>query len=263
MRALLWTFGVLFACGLCMPRGAPERAPLRLQRQQDASAALERARAAKTAMRGLEGAALKRARRRAVAAYRRVRREHPGSVEAAEAAFRAGELLRAAEDVQGARREFQAAAEGGAPKFRARATLELAHLERRAGHLERALTLFEAVALDEHAPAHLRDAAGLGCARVLLAHARTPEARRWAARVARTARDPLVRIHAHDVIACAWVDAGDLEAAAGALEECRAALQSIAREETALGGRVRAALEERLAVERLRTAVAERWRRKQ
>jgi len=253
-------FAVLFTCGLFLPRHAPRRAPDGNLRAQDAEAALDRARALKSAMRGLDGAALSRARRKAVAAYRRVRKSHPGTVEAAEAAFRAGELLRAAGESRGAKREFEAAAGGADVVFRARAVVELGHLERRAGRLESALEYFEEVALDSAAPTHTRDDAGLHCARVLLERGRLADARRWGAHVANSARNPLQRVRAHDVIACAWVAAGDLEAAAGALEECRAALQNLALEETDLGRRVRTALEERAAVELLRAAVEKRWR---
>lgn len=260
MKVLLGTFALLFACGLFLPRESPRRAPGGRPEVQDAGAALDRARALKSAMRGLEGGALTRARRKAVAAYRRVRKAYPGTTEAAEAAFRAGELLRAAGEVRAARREFEAAAQDVDAGFRARAGVELGHLERRAGRLERALACFEEVALDKSAPAHTRDEAGLQCARVLLEDERLAEARRWGARVASSARNPLQRVHAHDVIACTWVAAGDLEAAAGALEQCRAALQSIAYEETDLGLRVRTAMEEQAAVARLRAAIEKRWR---
>ncbi|MEQ1894536.1 MAG: hypothetical protein ABL998_18505, partial [Planctomycetota bacterium] len=83
-------------------------------------------------------------RKLAVEAYQAVRLFHPEAKEAAvEAAFRAGEILRSADDGARALAEFRwCASNGQGSDFRARARLEIGHLERREEHWREALEAY-------------------------------------------------------------------------------------------------------------------------
>ena len=76
--------------------------------------------------------------------------------------------------------------------------------------------------------------------------------------VARGADDPCDRVAAHDELVLMRIRSGDLEAAAGELQRCRASLAEFAREETPLGARVRSALLRMRSVDPLRRAIARR-----
>jgi len=229
----------------------------------DAGAQLAYARGRKQEMAGLDGAARERARSDAVEAYRAVREHHPRARAAiAEAAFRAGELLRAAGRFDDARVEFRvASAEGSGTEFRVRARLELGHLERRARRRERALDEYLAVVADEESCAHHRDEALLWSGRVYSELKRDDDARRAWERVAKHGEDPVDRVRAFDELGLAWVRRGDCEAAAGELQRCRLALRDDALEETERGARVRAALESMRTVRRLREVARRRAER--
>jgi len=199
-------------------------------------------------------------RARAVGVYRGLRERFPEArSSAAQAAFRAGELLRSDGDAAGARGEFTAArALASDPQLAARAGLELGHLARRAGLHVEALAHYQQVSSDTAAPTAERDLARLWVGRSQIALERLLEARASLAVLARGARDPCLRVAAHDERALAWIAAGDLEAAAGELDLCRRALRARAAEETPQGARVRSALRRMRAVARLARAVAER-----
>jgi tetratricopeptide (TPR) repeat protein len=196
----------------------------------------------------------------AVEAYRAVRAYHPGAAAAcAEASFRAGELLRAAGEADAAQEEFERArAAGAGTPFRARAALEIGHLHRRAGRSREALDLYLAVAGDGRAAAAHRDDAWLWAGRVWSDEGRVPDARRAWEGVARGGQDPLDRVLAFDWLALSWLEAGDLEAAAGVLDRCRVALSPLALEETELGERVRNALLRMRVVTSLQSAIERR-----
>jgi tetratricopeptide (TPR) repeat protein len=214
-------------------------------RLQDAAQQLAHARAKKQELRGLEGPAKERAREAAVDAYRAVREHHPRARAAvAEAAFRAGELLRAAERLDEARLEFAVAAhEAEESAFRARARLELGHLARRAGDHGEALAQYLATLSDPEACGHERDEALFWTGRVHAAEEDEAEARRAWEQVAEEALDPVMRVRAFDELGLAWLRRGDAPAAAGEWNRCLRALADDAREETETGARVRAALE--------------------
>jgi tetratricopeptide (TPR) repeat protein len=245
--ALALTLPLLFGAGEVPRRG-------------DAGAQLAYARAQKQAMMGLDGAARERARTAAIDAYRAVREHHPRVRAAvAEAAFRAGELLRAGERLDDARVEFRvAAAEGRGTEFRARARLELGHLERREGRANPALDEYLAVVADEESCPHHRDCALLWSGRVYADLKRDGEARRAWERVALHGEDPVDRVRAFDELGCLWVRRGDAEAAAGELARCRAELFDEAQEQTETGARVRAALESMRTLRRLREVARRR-----
>jgi len=214
-------------------------------RLADAGLQLAHARAKKQELRGLDGAARSRAREAAVDAYRAVREHHPRARAAvAEAAFRAGELLRAAERLDEARLEFAVAAHEGAQSgFRVRARLELGHLGRRANDHAEALAQYLAALSDPEACGHERDEALFWTGRVHAAEEREADARRAWEQVAEGALDPVLRVRAFDELGLAWLRRGDAPAAAGEWNRCRLALADEALEETETGARVRAALE--------------------
>jgi len=232
MMALALTLPLLFASA-------------EVPRLADAGQQLAYARGKKQDLRGLEGAAKERARDAAVEAYRAVREHHPRARAAvAEAAFRAGELLRAAARLEEARLEFRVAAhEGAGSGFRVRARLELGHLARRAGFPEEALTEYLAALADAEACGHERDEALFWTGRVHAEEGRAEDARRAWRRVAEEALDPVQRVRAFDELGLLWLQQGDAEAATGEWNRCCAALADDANEETETGARVRSALE--------------------
>ena len=229
-------------------------------RLETATAQLAHAASLRAAMRGKEGDARNAARRAAVDAYRAVKEYFAGDARAcAEAAFRAGELLRSADDNAGALAEFQVAKERGADSpYRIRAELEIGHIHRRAQEHEKALASYEAVLSDPAATAGQRDDASYWTGHVCAAEKRIDDARKAWQRVADHGEDPLDRIRAWDCIAQSYVDSGDLEAAAGALEKSRESLTEVAAEETKLGERVRNALTSMRASDDLQRAVEKR-----
>jgi tetratricopeptide (TPR) repeat protein len=199
-------------------------------------------------------------RGRAVAAYRAVRLFHPEArALAVEAAFRAGEILRAAGDEPGAMAEFRWAAEHGEEgDFRARARLEIGHLHRRALRFQEALAAYLDVGGDPSASAARREDAWLWAGTAWKRLGRVEEARGAWRRVAERGTDPLARITAFDELALTYVEASELEGAAGILDRCLGALSASALEETEQGERVRNALMRMRVVEELSRAIARR-----
>lgn len=225
-----------------------------------AQAQLALAREHRRAMIGLAGAARERARAAAVSAYRAVGEYFPASgSSAAEAAFRAGELLRAGGQGGAAAREFgRAARQACAPALAARARLEAGHLCRRDGRPVEALAIYGALALDARTPRRERSLGTLWSGRVLADAGQPAAARTLWERLSQGAVDPLHRVRAFDDWGLSLVEEGDLEAAAGVLDRCRRALGERAGELTDLGGRVRRALERMRLVTRLARGVRER-----
>jgi tetratricopeptide (TPR) repeat protein len=180
---------------------------------------------------------------------------------AAEAAFRAAELLRWCGDIDSAARELEWARQlPVASAFRVRAALELGHLERRRRRFERALDLYSAVANDPTASAHWRDEACIWAGKTHAALGRTGEAARWFTRVAEGQGDALDRVRAFDEWASSFVATGDIEAAMGVLARCRVALHERAQQLTSAGERMRLALQRMRCVNAVERAVAERRR---
>lgn len=220
---------------------------------------LARARAVHTRLRGLRGKERAAVRREAVEAYREVRRRFPLVPQAAEAAFRAGELLRAGGEVRAALSEFRFARgheKGG--EFRARAGLEIGHSYRRARRLLDALEAYEAVGADARASRRYRDAAWLWAGRVQARLGRAPDAIRAWRRVAEGDGDVFDRLRAYDKWGLALIDAGDLEGAAGVLESCRKSFRERALEKSEHGERLRAALGAMRVIPALEAAIAAR-----
>jgi len=247
------------------PAGGQARVPFEqqeLRKLESARAQLEAADRLRAALRGLRGAQRAERARAAATAYAALRVHWPAQRElCAEAAFRAGELLRAEglEAAALAEFEFVRSLELRCV-WRARAGLEIAHLQRRAGRRSAALDAYLAVLDDPRSEPQRRDEAALWAGRMYALLGKPEEAaRRWEA-VARRAEDPLQRIDAWDELALALVDAGDLEGAAGWIGRARESLADVALEETENGERVRGALERMRAIRRIERAVAARER---
>jgi len=245
------------------PRGARVDDPVfpdGVPRMDSASAQIAYARGLKRSMAGREGRERALRREMAIEAYRAVRIHHPRvSSCGAEGAFRAGELLRAGGRTAEALAELEKARElGRRTPFRARASLEIGHIHRREGRRRPALDAYLRVASDPRAAHEHRDDAWLWAGFVWKELGRLQEARDAWRSVTRTGADPIDRILAFDYLALAWVDAGDLEAAAGVLDECVRAHSELALEETRSGERVRKALLRMRVVAALPRAVEER-----
>src|SRR5262249_41082343 len=133
-----------------------------------------------------QGEALARWREYAVEAYQAVRRFHPFARAACvEAAFRAGEILRASDADARAEAEFRwCARHAGQDDFGARAGVGIAHLLRRAGRWSEALEMFLDVAADAAALAERREDAWLWAGSAWKALGQLDDARRAWRRVA-------------------------------------------------------------------------------
>ncbi len=197
-------------------------------------------------------------RKLTVEAYQAVRVFHPEArASCVEAAFRAGEILRAGGDEAAALEEFRWSAQHGqGTEFRARARLEMGHLQRRAERWREALECYLDVAADAGVSAARREDAWLWTGTAWRALGRAEEARLAWQRVAEHGTDALARVQAFDELALQRLRDGDLEGAAGVLDQCLRALSARALEETETGERVRNALLRMRIVEELPRAIA-------
>jgi len=205
---------------------------------------LDFARLERSRLRRIAGERLTEARRRVARCYVAVRLYFPESrALAAEASFRAGELLRCAGDTPEALAELERVRViGEGTDFRARAGIELGHIERRRRNWSKALDRYLAVASDVGTGPHWRDEAAIWAAKTYAAMGEIGEARRHLVRVTEAAIDPLARVRAFDEWALTYVVTGDVEAALGVLARGRESVAESAREETELGDRIRRAL---------------------
>ena len=225
-----------------------------------ASRALDRARAKKQALLGERGDTLDKLRAEAVAAYVRVHERWPKSgATASEAAFRAGELLRAGGDPDAALEQLRIATQLKNPgEFAARALYEIGHIQRREGHTEPALTAFEELVATGPADAHLRDMAAVWYAKVLAETGQPADAERVLRRLIKTATEPVDRIRAFDELILLVVARGELEGATGWLGECKLSVRATANELTDEGRRVTRALERMRGLTALQKAIKTR-----
>ncbi|HEX6883572.1 MAG TPA: hypothetical protein VF530_09335 [Planctomycetota bacterium] len=259
MSALAWLMGLaaLFLAG----RQEQERwIETVVPRMESAEAQLGHARRLKRQMLAKEGTELDFWRRLSVEAYQAVRVFH-GAARAActEAAFRAGELLRAGGDEAAALAEFRWVLQRGLPgDFRARAGLEIGHLHRRAERWREALEAYTDVAADPAVGPARRDDAWLWVGSAWQGLGRDADARQAWTRVAEQGSDALARVRAFDELALLLLAAEDLEGAAGVLDRCLASLSARALEETEEGERVRNALLRMRVVDELPRALARR-----
>ena len=196
----------------------------------------------------------------AVEAYQAVRVHHPDRPDVgSEAAFRAGELLRAAGIDERAIKEFTIASRlGSGGRFAHRALLETGHVHRRAGRARKALDRYHEVVSARSVAPRVKDDAWLWVGRLQAASERFEDAFRAWKTVARGAGDPLDRVQAYDWWAITLVERNDLEGAAGVLHEARQRLREAVLEETPFGDQVRRAMERMRAVDRLLEAIEKR-----
>jgi tetratricopeptide (TPR) repeat protein len=231
-----------------------------LPRKESAEAQLKYAQTLRLALRGSEGPARSAARKAAIAAYRALGEYFPDDAAAcAEGSFRASELLRAQNELEGALAELVIARDRGAGTvFHGRAMLEIGHVQRRMQRSQEALAAYEAVLSDAATTQRQKDDASLWVGNVFAALKRPDDAHRAWQRVADRAEDPVDRIKAYDCMAQASIEKGDLEDAANLLDHCREALSEAASEETKLGDRVRNALAGMRAHDELQRALDKR-----
>jgi tetratricopeptide (TPR) repeat protein len=262
VRGVRCILGLVTIAALSWGARVSAAASWEVPRLASAEAQLARAVERKNDVRGLKGAARVRALEAALDAYRSVSAFWPDAHgTAAEAAFRSGELLRRLDRESESRAEFLRARElGVGTSFGVRAGLELGHLSRRAGDLEVARAEFEAVARDERGERRYRDDGALWVARMDAELGRIDAARRAWEALSTAAESPTDRIEAFDDWATSFIDAGDLEAAAGVLARCSEAMHDASEEETPLGERVRSALARMGSVRRLAQAIRARER---
>jgi len=243
VRALVW---ILALCLPLVARAGQDALPweLRVPRMDRPRAQLAHARRIKASFYRRPEADRPFWRTLAVEAYQAVRVFHPEASEiGAEAAFRAGELLRAGGEGEAAVDEFRVAQElGRGTPFRARARLEIGHVHRREARRRAALDEYLAVAGDAAAEVEYRDAAWIWAGRVWQSQGRLDDARRAWKGVAEGSGNPLDRAHAYDELGLSWIEEGDLERARRTVEGCLAALGDTALEETERGRRMRSAL---------------------
>jgi tetratricopeptide (TPR) repeat protein len=168
-------------------------------------------------------------------------------------------LLRAGDLTDEALQEFRYALRcAGKTEFKARAGLEIGHIERRRRDWRAALDAYLAVAADPVALARRREDAWLWSGRVWQEQGRLDDARMAWKRVADEGTDTILRIRAFDELGLLALANEDVEAAAGWLERCLRAVSQAALEETLEGERARDALLRMRLVDELTRVVESR-----
>ena len=231
-----------------------------VERLSSAQAQLRRATVERLKLRSAPPEQLALLRLHAVACLRAVRLYFPESRACvAEASFRAGEILRADGDIEGARAEFEyVRGLGSGVPYRARAGIELGHIERRARRWSHALDHYLGVAAELDTPSRWRDDASIWAGKVHVLRGTFDEGRRLLKHIAASSSDPLERVRAYDEWALSYLPSDDPEASAGVLATCRSELARFAVEETELGARVRDALARMRCIRALVRAIARR-----
>ena len=239
-EAMLATCLAVLAVGLSVAREPVVPAPAMTR---CASAADQLARARR--LRGLlSSEETSEARRREVLeSYEAVRIHWGGTREALEAMFRRGELLRSLERWSEARLCFDwVARRGEGTVFGYRARLERGHVLRRSAREEAAEHEYTALWHDVNAPVAIRDRAAHWRAELLFRAGDTNGARSTWKQVASTARDPVERVRAYRSLVRLAAQTDMRTRAAELVRRCRRELESVARERTERGSRVRRAL---------------------
>lgn len=181
-----------------------------------------------------------------------------------EARFRAGELRRAAGELEAATELFREAADARVDsRFRTRARLELGHTLRRRERYEDALLAYERVVHDARSQRRYKDLALFWKARVFLEIEKIEDGSRVLQCLIDGTQDPLMQVRAYDELGLVALDEGDLEWAAGLLEQCRKAISGPLLEETSLGHRTRSAFRRMRCRSRLQEEVARRTKQQQ
>ena len=270
LKRLAFSLSIITSClalGLVPARaadspgaGTPVTGEGSVPQLETAAEQLKHAGSIKQSMRGLVDEERSAVRSRAVAAYQAVLDFFPGeSATCAEAAFRAGELMRAGGAIDGALASFTNARQrGGGTVFKARSGLEIGHIHRRGDDSKAALDAYGGVMEDVNALPGYRDEGRLWAGRVWHDNKGRAQALRLWEQVAQHGEDHMDRIRAFDYLALDLIEGQDLEGAAGMLERCREALASVSEEETRLGERLRKSLTRMRAVRALQKAVEQR-----
>jgi tetratricopeptide (TPR) repeat protein len=238
------------ACGAHPELSAPQEGPspeiaTPVVRLDSPQAQLARARGVRSSALRASGADRERLVARALEELHGLRLLFPDDRRSsAEAAHLAGSMLARVGKVAEALEELALARDlGRGSSLAARAELEIGRLERRRDRGEAALDAFFAAGSDPAASRSTSDEAWLEAAALWSESGCAGEARRAWRRVAERGADPVDRIRAFDRLGRAWIDAGDLEAACGVLDECLGAFAEAAAEDTERGARTRRALE--------------------
>jgi len=221
-------------------------------RGETANSRLDEVSAAKQRAYDLEGDERERALLEVAASYGAVADDdaHPVG-DRAEAAFRAGEILRSRRRADQARRRFEQATAFGADgtderamEFAARGLLELAHLRRRASDVEGALGLYSEVGERFSDQARSNAHATTWRGKLLVREGRLDEARALYVGFAASFPDyPLEAVRNMDLLAVAFAEDGRLEDA----HEVVALLRSQMEPVIAAGGRTAEAVHHSLS----------------
>ncbi|MFT4538496.1 MAG: tetratricopeptide (TPR) repeat protein [Planctomycetota bacterium] len=142
---------------------------------------------------------------------------------------------------------------------RLRVELERAHLLRRQEQHEQALMAYEAIAESIYAAPTERDTALWWAARESEDSGDRERATRRYRRIAQQALDPFARIRAYDRLARIYIDANDLEAAAGVLHACAMSINAEMAAATPTLSQLRERLKSMTSHDRLRRAIAKRF----
>lgn len=220
--------------------------------------ALEAAREKKQRMEDARGKHRRSLRRQAVKAYQAVARRFPNSGPvAAEASFRAGELLRIQGDDKAALVELSRAMEtvrGGV--FTSRASYESAQIKRRTGDFEAALQLFLQTESNRSADSHRRDLATFWRAKTRIEMGQIDEAERQLRALVKRATDPIDRLRSYDELILILVRSGRLAAAVGHFANAKRSVWRESLEKTERGNRVRKTLDGLRSLDAMRKAIA-------
>lgn len=227
-----------------------------------AQAEFERLAALRGALRSVDSAKLAMARRAVLEGYRDLARRRgvePSMV--AECAVRAARLLLEEQRLDEALAEHELAVKHGADSgWRSQALLEAAHALRRAKRWREAEDAYERACGAPHVLDSDRDEALDWRSRLQYQRGAVVAAREGWRRLTQRSLDPLRRIEAWDRLAAQWLDANDLEAAAGELHAARLAFASHHGAEDELSRRIIAALDGMRSLARAERMVERRWR---
>lgn len=224
----------------------------------DDGTAEERMRAARAAKAAIAGARdREQARRQAAALYVEVADAFPDAgALAAEALFRAGELLRANGDVADALAVLERATAVPRPGvFACRAWYEIGHIERRAGKLDAAAAAFVLASEATGGTRRRREQALLWRARCVAESGQREAAETLLRELVRRIEDPCDRLRAYDQLVLLLVEQGRLAGAVGFFAEAKRSVTDAAQQATELGDRVRRAIEDMRALDALRVAI--------
>jgi tetratricopeptide (TPR) repeat protein len=227
-----------------------------------ARAELERLAVLRAGLRSKDSAELPAARRAVIEGYRDLARKRgvePAVV--AECAVRAARLLIDEGRLDEALAEHERAIRHGADSgWRSQAYLEAAHALRRAKRWRPAEEAYDRACGAPHVLGSDRDEALDWRSRLQYQRGAVASAREGWRRLARQSLDPLRRIEAWDRLASQWLDADDLEAAAGELHAARIAFAAHHGASDELSLRIVAALDAMRSLTRAERMVERRWR---